>query len=128
MVEVKMFDVVQIDYGDALGSEQSGIRPAIVFQNEEANKYSPTVLTIPMTKGAKKLYLPTHRLIHSSKDNGLELDSTLLGEQTRSVDKKRIKYKRGRLSSEEEKTSVLQVYLANVTGKKYNNITDIEGD
>lgn len=123
---VKMFDVVQIDYGDAFGSEQSGIRPAIVFQNEAGNKYSPTILTIPMTKGVKKLYLPTHRVIQRSQTNGLEVDSTLLGEQMRSVDKERIKFKRGSLTSEIEKTAVLQVYLANVTGKKENDITEIK--
>lgn len=118
MDDVKMFDVIQVDFGETLGSEQSGVRPAIVFQNDSGNRYSPTIIVIPLTKEIKKLYLPTHDIIHKSEENGLKCDSMLLGEAMRQVDKVRIKYKRGALTTEKEKQSVCGVYLANATGKR----------
>lgn len=118
LMDVKMFDVVQVDFGENIGSEQSGMRPSVVFQSDEGNKHSPTVLVIPLTKGYKKLYLPTHNVIHRSSENGLNMDSTLLGEGIRQVDKKRILYKRGSLSTDEERNAAWEVFLANATGKR----------
>lgn len=117
-MDVKMFDVVQVDFGENVGSEQSGVRPSVVFQSDEGSKHSPTVLVIPLTKGYKKLYLPVHNVIHKSSENGLSMDSTLLGEGVRQVDKKRILYKRGSLSTDQEKNAVWEVFLANATGKR----------
>lgn len=117
-MNVKMFDVVQVDFGETIGSEQAGIRPAVIFQNDLGNTKSTTVIAIPLTKGEKKLYLPTHKLIHKNHYNGLDMDSTLIGEGLRQVDKQRILYKRGRFTTEYEKRSVLEVYLANATGKR----------
>lgn len=117
-MNIKMFDVLQVDFGDTLGHEQNGIRPAVVFQNESGNKYSPTVLVIPLTKEIKKLYIPTHNVIHKTCNNGLEYDSMLLGESIRSIDKQRIKYKRGVLSTDSEKNAVCEVFLANATGRR----------
>lgn len=119
---LKMFDVIQVDLGTAIGSEQGNERPAVIIQNDVGNAHSPTILIIPMTKEVKRLYLPTHQIIHKNKKNGLDIDSMLLGEQTRVIDKRRIKYRRGILSSEEERKSVIQVYLANITGRKYSEI------
>lgn len=119
---LKMFDVIQVDLGTAIGSEQGNERPAVIIQNDVGNAHSPTILIIPMTTEVKRLYLPTHQIIHKNKKNGLDIDSMLLGEQTRVIDKRRIKYKRGILSSEEERKSVIQVYLANITGRKYSEI------
>lgn len=118
MQTVKLFDVLQIDFGKTIGSEQGKIRPAIVCQNDDGNKYGPTILVVPLTTELKKTYMPTHAIIHSSHTNGLSEDSMLLGEQMRVIDKKRILYKRGYLNTESEKDSVVQVYLANLTGKK----------
>lgn len=119
---LKMFDVIQVDLGTAIGSEQGNERPAVIIQNDVGNAHSPTILIIPMTTEVKRLYLPTHQIIHKNKKNGLDIDSMLLGEQTRVIDKRRIKYRRGILSSEEERKSVIQVYLANITGRKYSEI------
>lgn len=117
-MEINMFDIVQVDFGTTVGSEQSGSRPCVVFQNESGNKYSPTVWVIPLTKKIKKLYLPTHNVIHKTRRNGLSIDSMLLGEGLRSVDKSRIQFKRGTLDNEKDKQAVVEVFLANVTGEK----------
>lgn len=119
---LKMFDIVQVDLGKTIGSEQGNERPAVIIQNDIGNAHSPTILIIPMTTEVKRLYLPTHRIIYRNETNGLDIDSMLLGEQIRAIDKLRIKYKRGTLLSDSERKSVVQVYLANITGKKYSKI------
>ena len=117
-MDIKMFDVFQVDFGNAIGSEQEKERPAVVVQNDKGNKYSPTVIVIPLTKELKKLSMPTHEIIHKNKLNGLSEDSMLVGEQMRAIDKSRILYKRGFLNQEKEKNSVMQVFLANATGRR----------
>ena len=117
-MKIEMFDVIQVDLGRSFGSEQGGIRPAVIVQNNKGNKFSPTVLVIPMTSEIKKVNMPTHNIMHKTKFNGLDEDSMLLGEQTTVIDKKRILYKRGSLITENEKRSVMEVFFANATGKK----------
>ena len=117
-MKIEMFDVIQVDLGRSFGSEQGGIRPAVIVQNNKGNKFSPTVLVIPMTSEIKKVNMPTHNIMHKTKFNGLDKDSMLLGEQTTVIDKKRILYKRGSLVTENEKRSVMEVFFANATGKK----------
>lgn len=117
-MKIEMFDVIQVDLGRSFGSEQGGIRPAVIVQNNKGNKFSPTVLVIPMTSEIKKVNMPTHNIMHKTKFNGLDEDSMLLGEQTTVIDKKRILYKRGFLVTENEKRSVMEVFFANATGKK----------
>ena len=120
---LKMFDVtVERCVEQRLEVNRGNERPAVIIQNDVGNAHSPTILIIPMTTEVKRLYLPTHQIIHKNKKNGLDIDSMLLGEQTRVIDKRRIKYRRGILSSEEERKSVIQVYLANITGRKYSEI------
>ena len=117
-MKIEMFDIIQVDLGRSFGSEQGGIRPAVIVQNNKGNKFSPTVLVIPMTSEIKKVNMPTHNIMHKTKFNGLVEDSMLLGEQTTVIDKKRILYKRGSLVTENEKRSVMEVFFANATGKK----------
>lgn len=117
-MKIEMFDVIQVDLGRSFGSEQGGIRPAVIVQNNKGNKFSPTVLVIPMTSEIKKVNMPTHNIMHKTKFNGLDEDSMLLGEQTTVIDKRRILYKRGSLITENEKRSVMEVFFANATGKK----------
>lgn len=117
-MKIEMFDVIQVDLGRSFGSEQGGIRPAVIVQNNKGNKFSPTVLVIPMTSEIKKVNMPTHNIMHKTKFNGLDEDSMLLGEQTTVIDKRRILYKRGSLVTENEKRSVMEVFFANATGKK----------
>ena len=117
-MKVEMFDVIQVDLGESFASEQSGIRPAVIVQNNKGNKYSPTVLVVPLTSKIRNLYMPTHNIVHKTDLNGLDTDSMLLGEQATAIDKKRILYKRGSLSTDVEKRSALEVYFANATGIK----------
>ena len=118
----KTFDIVEVDYRGNIGSEQLGIRPSVIIQNNRGNAYSPTVIVIPLTTELKKLYIPTHQIIEKSSTNGLDHTSMLLGEQIRSIGKCRILSKRGSLSQDNERKSAIQVYLANVTGQKNSGI------
>lgn len=117
-MEIKIFDVLQVDFGESLGCEQDKKRPCVVVQNDMGNKYSPTLIVIPLTTELKKLNLPTHGLIHKSVENCLTENSMLLGEQVRVIDKRRVLYKRGHLVNDKDKNTVIQVYLANITGKR----------
>ena len=71
-----------------------------------------------MTSEIKKVNMPTHNVMYRTKLNGLDTDSMLLGEQTTAIDKRRILYKRGKLVTDKEKLSVMEVFFANATGKK----------
>lgn len=90
-------DVIYADLGPVVGSEQDGIRPVVVLQNDIGNKYSPTIIIAPMTT-KKKAKLPTHIYIPRNYSNLLK-DSTVLVEQLRTIDKLRIIKKVGHLPS-----------------------------
>ena len=124
MDELKMFDIVYADFSDnKVGSEQSGIHPYIIIQNNIGNRHCPTVLGMCLTSKKKKEYMPTHCIIHKTKENGLKHDSMLLGETITQISKGRIKGKIGSVIDEKTKNEILNVYFANVTGKKkYNSI------
>lgn len=124
MEELKMFDVVYVDNTiNKQGSEQDGIRPAIIIQNNIGNKHSPTVLIMCLTTSIKKNYLPTHCIIHNTKENGLKKKSMLLGETLTQISKERIISKVGTISDSKVQNDILNVYLANITGrKKYNSV------
>lgn len=89
---VRRGDVFYADLNPVVGSEQGGIRPVLVIQNDVGNKYSPTVIIAAITSQIDKAKLPTHvELPH--EDYGLEKDSVLLLEQLRTIDKRRLKEK-----------------------------------
>ena len=124
MDELKMFDIVYADFSDnKIGSEQSGIHPYIIIQNNTGNKYCPTVLGMSLTSVLKKEYMPTHCIIHKTKQNGLKHDSMLLGETLTQISKERIINKIGSITEENTQNDILNVYIANITGKKrYNSV------
>ncbi len=124
MDELKMFDIVYADFTNSkIGSEQSGIHPYIIIQNNMGNKYCPTVLGMSLTSVLKKEYMPTHCVIHKTKENGLKRDSMLLGETLTQISKERIKGKIGIITDERTQNDILNVYMANITGKKkYNSV------
>ena len=124
MDELKMFDIVFADFSsNKIGSEQSGIHPYIIIQNNIGNKYCPTVLGMSLTSTLKKEYLPTHCVIHKTKENGLKNDSMLLGETLTQISKERIINKIGSITDEKTQNEILNVYFANVTGRKqYNSV------
>lgn len=122
MDELKMFDVIYADFSDnKIGSEQLGIHPYIIIQNNIGNKHCPTVLGMSLTSVLKKEYMPTHCIIHKTKENGLKRDSMLLGETLTQISKERIKGKVGTITDERTQNDILNIYIANVTGKKKYN-------
>ncbi len=116
---MRMFDIFYANLSkNAIQSEQGGIRPVIVIQNDVGNKYSPTVIVLPITSEIKKENMPTHCILHKTYRNGLEVDSMVLAEQIRVIDKSRLLNKIGYLDDANEQNDVINTYLANITGKK----------
>lgn len=99
---VKRGDIYYADLSPVIGSEQGGVRPVIIIQNDIGNKYSPTVIVSAITSQINKAKLPTHVEI-SSEEYGLNKDSVVLLEQIRTLDKKRLKEKIGHMSDEDMK-------------------------
>lgn len=98
-VVVKRGDIFYADLSPVVGSEQGGVRPVLVIQNDIGNKYSPTVIIAAITSQINKAKLPTHVEI-SAEEYGLTKDSVILLEQIRTIDKKRLKERVGHLSDE----------------------------
>jgi len=96
---VKRGEIFYADLSPVVGSEQGGVRPVLIIQNDIGNKYSPTVIAAAITSQINKAKLPTHIEI-SSDEYGLNKDSVILLEQIRTIDKKRLKEKIGRISDE----------------------------
>ena len=88
---VKRGDIFYADLSPVVGSEQGGIRPVVIVQNDVGNKYSPTVIAAAITSKMSKAKLPTH--IELSKRYGIEKDSVILLEQVRTIDKSRLREK-----------------------------------
>ena len=86
---LKRGDVVLCDLGLGEGSEQSGLRPCVIIQNNVGNKYSPTVIVATITSSTTKAKLPTH--IEIDERSGLDKPSVILCEQIRTIDKNRIR-------------------------------------
>ena len=93
---VKRGDVFYADLSPVVGSEQGGVRPVLIIQNDIGNRYSPTVIIAAVTSQINKAKLPTHIEI-SGDEYGLNKDSVILAEQVRTIDKKRLKEKIGHL-------------------------------
>lgn len=94
---VKRGDIYYADLSPVIGSEQGGIRPVLIIQNDIGNKYSPTVIVAAITSQINKAKLPTHVEI-SSEEYGLNRDSVVLLEQIRTIDKRRLRDKIGHIS------------------------------
>ena len=96
---VKKGDIYFADLSPVIGSEQGGVRPVLVVQNDVGNKYSPTVIVAAVTSQINKAKLPTHVEIQA-QGNGLSRDSVVLLEQLRTIDKKRLKEKIGHIGED----------------------------
>jgi len=100
---VKRGDIYYADLSPVVGSEQGGLRPVLIVQNDVGNKYSPTVIAAAITSQVGKNRLPTHIDVHADhsgnhpESHGLAKDSVILLEQIRTIDKKRLKEKMGHL-------------------------------
>jgi mRNA interferase MazF len=98
-VIIKRGDIYYADLSPVIGSEQGGVRPVLIVQNDIGNKYSPTVIAAAITSQINKAKLPTHIEI-SALDYGLQKDSVILLEQIRTIDKKRLREKIGHMDEE----------------------------
>ena len=96
---VKRGDMFYADLSPVVGSEQGGVRPVLIIQNDLGNKYSPTVIAAAITSQTTKNKLPTHIEI-DSKTYGLKADSVVLTEQIRTIDKSRLKEKIGHINDQ----------------------------
>lgn len=96
---VKRGDIFYADLSPVVGSEQGGVRPVLIIQNDVGNRYSPTVICAAITSQINKAKLPTHIEIDCCKYS-LVKDSVVLLEQVRTVDKKRLREKIGHLDEE----------------------------
>lgn len=90
----KRGELYYADLSPVVGSEQGGVRPVLVIQNDVGNKYSPTIIVAAITSKLSKAKIPTHVEL-SSLDYGLPKDSVVLLEQLRTLDKRRLKEKIG---------------------------------
>lgn len=99
---VRRGDIFYADLSPVVGSEQGGVRPVLIIQNDMGNRHSPTVIAAAITSQMNKAKLPTHiELI--DQDCGLTRDSVVLLEQVRTLDKRRLRERMGRLGEEQMK-------------------------
>lgn len=101
---IKRGELYYADLSPVVGSEQGGVRPVLVVQNDVGNKHSPTIIAAAVTSKINKAKLPTHIEL-SAIDYGLTKDSVVLLEQIRTIDKRRLKERIGELP----KTTMLRV-------------------
>lgn len=95
-MQIKKGDIYYADLTPVIGSEQGGIRPVLIVQNDVGNYYSPTVIAAAITSRSKKRYLPTHIRLNTSF-GGLHPGSTIMLEQLRTIDRYRLKKYIGKL-------------------------------
>ncbi len=98
-LSVKRGDIFYADLSPVVGSEQGGVRPVLIIQNDTGNKHSPTVIAAAITSQTGKAKMPTHIEL-TANQYGLPKDSLVLLEQIRTLDKRRLREKMGRLDDE----------------------------
>lgn len=95
-MQIRRGDIYYADLSPVVGSEQGGLRPVLIIQNDIGNRYSPTVIAAAITSQLTKAKLPTHIDVFADR-YGLSKDSVILLEQIRTIDKRRLKEKMGHL-------------------------------
>ena len=95
-MNIRRGDIYYADLSPVVGSEQGGMRPVLIIQNDTGNRHSPTVICAAITSKMNKAKLPTHIAL-SAPDYGLPRDSVVLLEQIRTLDKRRLRERMGRL-------------------------------
>jgi len=98
-MQVKRGDIYYADLSPVVGSEQGGLRPVLIIQNDIGNRYSPTVIAAAITSRMGKTKMPTHIDIYADRA-GLARDSVILLEQVRTLDKRRLREKMGHLDDD----------------------------
>lgn len=97
-MDIKRGEIYYADLSPVVGSEQGGIRPVLIVQNDVGNRHSPTVIAAAITSQREKTKLPTHITLDAQRC-GLAKDSIVLLEQVRTLDKKRLKERMGELDN-----------------------------
>ena len=97
---VRRGDIYFADLSPVVGSEQGGVRPVLIIQNDMGNRYSPTVIAAAITSRQDKADLPTHIKV-SALSSGLQKDSVVLLEQIRTLDKRRLREHMGALTGDD---------------------------
>src|SRR5574344_2251165 len=97
---VKRGDIYYADLSPVVGSEQGGVRPVLIIQNDTGNRYSPTVIAAAITSQTGKARLPTHIEIPVTPGCGLTKESVALLEQVRTLDKRRLRGRMGRVDDD----------------------------
>ena len=110
---IRRGDVYYADFRPVVGSEQGGVRPVLVIQNDVGNKHSPTVICAAITSRMNKAKLPTHVELHAGR-SAMAKDSVILLEQLRTIDKQRLREKICHIDEEllEQVNEALKVSLA----------------
>lgn len=96
-MDITRGDIFFADLNPVQGSEQGGVRPVVIVQNDRGNRFSPTVICAAMTSRLDKSDLPTHVWI-AARDSGLKSDSLVLCEQIRTIEKRRLRNRAGRIA------------------------------
>lgn len=112
-MDIRRYDIVQADLGQTIGSEQGGVRPVLIIQNDIGNIHSSCTIIMPLSSKLKLLDMPTHTIIHKGRDNGLKTDSVVLGEQMRVISSQRIIKKIGTVTDKDTRLAIRRVYEAN---------------
>ena len=100
-MNIKKGDIYYADLSPVVGSEQGGLRPVLIVQNNIGNRYSPTVIAAAITSRMSKSPLPTHiDIVGCAREFGLSKDSVILLEQIRTIDKQRLREKMGHIDSD----------------------------
>jgi mRNA interferase MazF len=99
IANVKRGDIFYADLSPVVGSEQGGMRPVLIVQNDTGNKHSPTVIAAAITSQINKARLPTHIELDANS-HGLTKDSVVLLEQIRTIDKRRLRERMGQIEGE----------------------------
>ena len=110
---VKRGDIYYADLSPVVGSEQGGIRPAVIVQNNIGNRYSISTVVMPFTSQPKSLKQSTHSLFPANEKYGFTKDSYLLGECIRQISEQRIIKKMGTITDNAGREEVKRVYFSN---------------
>lgn len=118
---IKRGDIFYADLSPVVGSEQGGLRPVLIVQNDVGNKFSPTVIAAAITSQVSKTKLPTHIGVYADS-YGLAKDSVILLEQIRTLDKQRLKEKMGHLDDDVMERVNEAIFVS--FGLAENNVND----
>lgn len=111
--QIKRFDIILVDFGNNIGSEQDGIRPAVVIQNDKGNEFSSCTIVMPITSKKTKNKIPTHTPLNKGRGTGLHEDSIVLGECMRQISKQRIIKILGSVSDLKDQNAIKTIYYNN---------------